>query len=126
MEDKIAYRAWHKTREYMYYDVAIEVEGQVGYRMNAGTFSYEAVECVVICQSTGYKDKTDVTIFGGDILKIAAESEPLLVGWDLNHENFVLKSPHDKKTKPFGTWRSKRSVKVLGNIHEDPELLALD
>jgi len=80
-----------------------------------GDSRYE-VDPVTIGQSTGMKDKNDRLIFEGDIIQNAASRRGIYeVIW---HKNMWCKS--EKTVWPL---ENTSYVEVIGNIHDNPELL---
>jgi len=117
---KIKFRAWDEALKKMDYSRlnAITFDGRIFYG-NADFTDYK----YIIMQYTGLKDRNDVEIFEGDIVKTAS-GDIQEVGY--YHEGFeggsfigfMCKS---KKKLDFMAMSSKDEV--IGNIHENPELL---
>lgn len=104
--------------------------GEVCLRNKKGEQWTEYIKDVVLEQSTGLKDKNDKEIYEGDIItetiddgsnKIVQMYETY---WDEDMLNFGIRG-----TKGFNynlhdeLWETNASREVIGNIHENPELL---
>ena len=84
-------------------------------------------ECVLM-QSTGLKDKNGSEIFEGDIVKYKAGCNTFTeeVAYDKNFAGFGVKDANANIIFTFGELAEDidlRSLEVVGNIYEDPELL---
>ena len=74
---------------------------------------------VILMQYTGLKDKNGKEIYEGDIIKRTLDDECGIVGFERG--TFVIS---DKVGDLYGFLRSwYTTVEVIGNIHENPELL---
>lgn len=74
-----------------------------------------AVDYETVGQFTGFKDKHGNKIFEGDIIQWDFERVPCLVYWSDRTCQFT--------TDVRWLWSSIEHVEILGNIHDNPELL---
>lgn len=124
MARELIFRAWHKKKKYMYKNIAVGVSNKIGYKMGSDRkYSYEDAKNVVVMQYTGSKDKSGKRIYEGDILKITVGKKPMIVHWNKKRLRYFIKSADGKIIKEFGSWPSKLSVRIIGNIYENPELI---
>ena len=78
---------------------------------------------VEVMQWIGLKDNTGKDIYEGDILSITYEENHTV--WEVvfceDHSQFRIRFPSD--TRPIAFWSKGDRIKIIGNIHENPELL---
>lgn len=110
---------WKEDREMTYFDM-----------YNVPTFSSEEI----LMQYTGLKDKNGVEIYFGDILQTSNCDEEYDV-WDAKDYGYTVckESPHELGVS-FNKWYPQpegddsiyciKFCEVIGNIYENPELLA--
>jgi uncharacterized phage protein (TIGR01671 family) len=109
--DRFKFRAWHKEcKGYYYFDL-----------YNLKKHSLDEFEDDDIEQSTGLKDNNGMSIYEGDVLK-DHRGDVCIVVWDKDIASFTLIKT-DLKTyySPIDT--DITNFEIIGNIHENPELL---
>jgi uncharacterized phage protein (TIGR01671 family) len=75
-------------------------------------------ECFLIEQYTGLKDKNGREIYEGDILRSGKTGSAYPIVFDVNASGFVASKPRTYFA-PY-CWEQGE---IIGNIHENPELL---
>ena len=112
MAREVRFRAWYKPEKRMIYDIQNEFEERIELGMNCFA-DYLNNDDFIVEQETDLEDKNGKEIWGGDIVRVS---------YGYNYEVRRFKS---------GAWRIGRddlcawadSSEVIGNIHENPELL---
>lgn len=83
-----------------------------------GGTQLEDVECTVIEQYTGLKDKNGVGIYEGDLLQhYNSFVKPFVVNWNEELVSFVFEDGYSSYIL------IDKSFSVVGNVNENPELL---
>lgn len=131
----IKFRAWDKFKEIMYVVEAIDfIENEISVRDEDFPECFKTLpldSSVILMQSTGLFDKNGKEIFEGDILSTDLERPYLVVE---RHNTYFLYQCNDGKEDYYDTMLSVRekhikqdmTVEIIGNIHENPELLEVD
>ena len=77
---------------------------------------------IVIEQFTGLKDKNGTEIYEGDVVKVEGDGEIYRVEWI--RSGFGLEPRYNSPRYPvLGNVELRKKIEVIGNIHENPELL---
>jgi len=119
MKREIKFRAWDKRANAFTDGWVIYPDGNCEYPQGGWDLGgyFENKEEFILMQYTGLKDKNGVEIYEGDILAFERTKDfkketvhPFEVTWDNEKASWINFSPKDM-------------VVVIGNIHENPELL---
>ena len=120
MDDRFRFRAWHKLNKQYYYDAEQTYDYLLGnppiLENNFGELLRN--DDYIIEQCSGSKDMNGKLIYEGDIVKF----------YEHNYEVYF-----NTNAGGFSIWNEKKEVgyslyyheelKVIGNIHENPDLL---
>lgn len=120
---EIKFRAWDNSREVMEYGIQHEYDG------NLSCFgSYLDSEFWNVMQYTGLKDINDREIYEGDIVKQRITKKDIVpeeyVLYEIVFENgmFTIRDSNGY-VDCMGIALKTRTIEVIGNISENPELL---
>lgn len=133
MNDRFKFRVWVKTANSYISEkdeadiVKLEEDGKIVVGLYNGDLEdmmYLKEEDLIIEQCTGLKDKNGRLIYEGDIISVANGSingNVCISRWEV-----IWKEKEGRYSVP--SWVADKPdfshyVKVLGNIHENPELL---
>ena len=87
------------------------------------TLYYVPVKAETLGQYTGLKDKNGNKIFEGDIVIIGEKLKTKVVYYDGAFRMQSEFSPTPTDTTDMGYMMREFSVRIIGNIHDNPELL---
>lgn len=147
MQDRFKFRVWDRIhKKYIYCDFvgfcSVDKSGKglkkiifrpsgVDQLLNEGKIFYANEEDVVVEQCTGLKDKNGKLIFEGDIVRARNPSktvyDKLKVTYEIFRSAFMM-SNGNKLGNYLGVFFDKDwcwDIEVIGNIHENPELLEI-
>ena len=116
---KIKFRAWDIKSGACDCEICIgKANGADSYITYLGLGETEIIDdTIIVEQYTGLKDKNGVEIYEGDIMSLGDNENRYVVKYKLN--GFILESDHvDFDESAYFIER-----KVIGNIHENKELL---
>jgi len=123
MNREIKFRAWDKNRKIIV-DVEHLGKSAIGYKFNTRkgnitTTHYKSKSrgYFNLMQYTGLKDKNGKEIYEGDIVRTAL-GHPQVIVWSDMYAAFVAEYPNGDRP-----YRVDCTDEVIGNIHENPELL---
>ena len=118
MNDRIIkFRAWHEKLERMIFaGFSIGVGGGTLWKDESGK-SWGDLE---LLQYTGLKDKNGKEIYEGDIVRLDHWSPKEYIV-EFNRGAFCFK--HNKDDASYNDCKYLEKCEVIGNIHENPELL---
>ena len=115
---EIKFRAWDTVNKlwlnYSHYPL-LTLDGKLCHFTNGHVVDLDKSEDVVLMQYTGLKDRYGKEIYEGDIVQEFTGCK-CVVEWFEPHTGY----------KPFGGGIGERKgedVQVIGNIHDDPELV---
>lgn len=123
------FRAWDKYLKEMVQVNALVLDEQViKVTYKNGNIAKEDVKEYVLMQSTGLKDKNGKEIFEGDIVRMRNPRDRRQIGMFqvVRVANSPMLGLLDKKltTEIFNLYEHMRNYyEIIGNIHENPELL---
>jgi uncharacterized phage protein (TIGR01671 family) len=121
MQRKIEFRGKkQKDNSWIYGLIIKDTYGHYRIQFDANQFS-QVVKPETIGQFTGLKDKRGVKIYEGDILK--NENEIINVLWNNKYAGFTLHCDNWACLAFFYEYLDVKNVEVIGNIHDNPELL---
>ena len=129
------FRAWDKKLKKMFEVSFIDFDTKlIGLNIDLEIIIFD-FEDIILMQSTGQFDKNRNEIFEGDIVKRDGIKRPEVVrfgewidvdtlGFEEQYIGFYFESEHEGQKRLYSVESQFNNLcKVIGNIHENPELL---
>ncbi len=118
--DRFKFRVWDIRRKLYITNGTIDIRNGI-----FATLGLEEAKKFIPEQCTGLKDKNGNLIYEGDILKSIFSDEKLYeVIWCADCYKLRVFTKSSRKTLEYlGLKNTKTSYEIIGNIHENPELL---
>jgi len=124
MSRLIKFRAWHKKEERFLFDGEFVIDAQGGLYYIGANREFKSIsqdsytDDVIVQQFTGLKDIKGREIYEGDIVKCRG-----LLTWETVMVKDIRKIPVQVSTWPTIYGPGNGECEVIGNIHENPNLL---
>ncbi len=134
MSRPLKFRAWDDTKKEWTFNIKVNINitESVGSRTgNIWMKSARKFHKVVIEQYTGLKDMHGKEIYEGDIVfdkrcriytGLPSDNHTYIVKWEERIATFVLYHT-GKYSNSFVMFKDYKDLEVIGNVHENPELL---
>lgn len=123
MIDRFKLRFWDKKEKEYFTCGDIDHESGIFKTYPYRTYNWCFGQKNIIAeQCTGLMDKNGQLIYEGDIVKLSSDREVVCsVVWDNEETGFCVE--YKKELYRFNTYRKYHLIEVIGNIHENKELL---
>lgn len=127
--NEIKFKAWHKKNKRMYYVAEIDFECETVTIAEAEDMKGEIevdMRDVILLQYIERKDKNGKEIYGDDIVSIRNGGITAIVTWDEYNARYypkIIKAKHKASDYDIRMYRTSEQWEVIGNKHENPELL---
>lgn len=124
MSREIKFRAWDKEEKEYYYDVEYTYDflcsGRGCYAESFGEVLNQP-DRFIVEQFTGLLDRNGKEIYEGDIVKVGHLRPRFEVTYNIACTKFWMQN--NELVEEFENWNEETGVEIIGNIHENPDLL---
>ena len=125
MNREIKFRMWHKKSKKMFDVESINFKDRSLNMWNSGmyTLSTFSLDDVILMQYTGLHDKNGKEIYEGDIVKALISGRWFVGKVIYEHSGFTIDVMNNKELEFGRRGIIEHWTEVIGNIHDNPELL---
>lgn len=124
---RVKYRVWDKEEKKYCDSFAIHLDGDyLGYSTTFGGYSRipeDMKDRFVVELFIGLKDRNGIEIFEGDIVRHASNHDLKGIVTYVGKEYIFKRIHRPKDGGVFIPFRPKNLIEVIGNVHQNPELL---
>ena len=126
MSEEIKFRAWDRRRKKMHMVGAIVWDN--GKIVEVDADNGDLIKRYELMQYTGLTDKNGTPIYEGDLVRCigsSGENETGVVAWDESDLAWYIENPTGMSIALCFYQSCIRSIEVIGNIHNNPDLLGV-
>ena len=120
---EIKFRAWDKVCDKMRFSFDILHTNKIEFSEGRGVYQFDIGDKVILMQFTGLKDKNGKEIYEGDIGEIDMDDPNNNKIWKVVYEGCCFQLAIVNGRGSLKYYCGTRSIKVIGNIYENPEKL---
>lgn len=120
---EIKFRAWHKVQKRMFDVAAIAIDKTFVLEKSGIKWDFKLIE---LMEYSGFRDSKKKKIYESDIISINYEDGPAIGSVELcdGFFGFNVIEATGRHPAHFSPFHENDSPKIIGNIYENPKLLA--
>lgn len=124
MSRELKFRVWEeREKAYNTWDYVLDTLGNLFRNVYGALIGCDKKDYIVE-QYTGLKDRHSTEIYEGDVVLDYYDGEDaFIVKWDEDTARFILTGTDNIAAVSFDNFDPDIDLEVIGNIHENPELL---